>query len=667
MQWLMQTLPKTDTGYLLFNLGSHGIASAIMLPATFCAGMTLPLITNILFRQGHGEKSVGAVYAANTVGAIIGVLGAVHLGLPLLGLKGLMVCGVTLDMALGVMLIWSAGAHYQKRRQPALITISCVAVIAMVIAFVKLDPFKMASGVYRTVELLNAKKHSLLFHRDGKTSTVSVAMGWDGITSIRNNGKSDSSIYLNPDGPVSVDEPTTVLLGALPLIFKPDARIVANIGLGTGLTTQTLLSNPNIERVDTIEIEPAVIEGARFFRSRSGLAFSDPRSRIIIDDAKSVFSSYGQKYDIIISEPSNPWVSGVASLFTEEFYRHVNRYLRDDGLYVQWLQLYEMDINLVVSALKAISGSFADYSVYHTANADLMVVAKKKGRLGAPKPDLWKIPAMRSILSRISVNGLQDIRIREVGAKDYLDPLLNNYSIRANSDYYPVLDQLASKAMFMGIGATSILRLATSPIPYMHLAPATQSPPLSMVTADPACEMSLLARRAVFVRDYLLRGKSDYESYDEKIMSPPASTYAINLRRMMQNCRSFPETARKDYLFYSAVAMVPYLTAAELEPIWNSLYTGSCRATMTSLEKEYLGFFRALGQRDFKTVANLGRQLLATDRDISRNTRIYLTATGMLASLANGDRTQSLWFYRQSFDESEQQDLSLQLLLALSK
>jgi hypothetical protein len=296
-----------------------------------------------------------------------------------------------------------------------------------------------------------------------------------------------------------------------------------------------------------------------------------------------------------------------------------------------------------------------------------MVVAKKKGRLGAPKPDLWKIPAMRSILSRISVNGLQDIRIREVGAKDYLDPLLNNYSIRANSDYYPVLDQLASKAMFMGIGATSILRLATSPIPYMHLAPATQSPPLSMVTADPACEMSLLARRAVFVRDYLLRGKSDYESYDEKIMSPPASTYAINLRRMMQNCRSFPETARKDYLFYSAVAMVPYLTAAELEPIWNSLYTGSCRATMTSLEKEYLGFFRALGQRDFKTVANLGRQLLATDRDISRNTRIYLTATGMLASLANGDRTQSLWFYRQSFDESEQQDLSLQLLLALSK
>src|SRR5512143_2026390 len=108
MQWLVKTLEKTDAGYALFNLSSSAIAMAVMLPATFCAGMTLPLITFILIREGHGERSIGAVYAANTIGAIIGVFFAVHIGMPLLGLKNLITCGAGLDIALGVWLFWFA-------------------------------------------------------------------------------------------------------------------------------------------------------------------------------------------------------------------------------------------------------------------------------------------------------------------------------------------------------------------------------------------------------------------------------------------------------------------------------------------------------------------------------------------------------------------------------
>src|SRR5262245_50129155 len=100
MQLVIKALARTDAGYALFLVSSHGIALAVMFPATFCAGMTLPLITYALLRGGQGEKAIGAVYAANTLGSIAGVFFAAHLGMPLLGLKGLIACGAALDAGL---------------------------------------------------------------------------------------------------------------------------------------------------------------------------------------------------------------------------------------------------------------------------------------------------------------------------------------------------------------------------------------------------------------------------------------------------------------------------------------------------------------------------------------------------------------------------------------
>src|SRR5258707_15834386 len=97
MQAVMNALAKTETGYTLFLFSSHGIALAIMFPATFCAGISLPLITTALLHGGHGEKSIGAVYSANTLGSILGVFFAAHIAMPLLGLKGLIAAGAALD------------------------------------------------------------------------------------------------------------------------------------------------------------------------------------------------------------------------------------------------------------------------------------------------------------------------------------------------------------------------------------------------------------------------------------------------------------------------------------------------------------------------------------------------------------------------------------------
>ncbi|MBP2683444.1 MAG: Spermine synthase, partial [Deltaproteobacteria bacterium] len=184
MQWLIKVLPKSGAGYGLFNLASSAIAMAIMLPATFCAGMTLPLITYVLLREGAGEKSIGAVYAANTVGAIAGVFFAIHVGMPGLGLKGLITSGAGLDIALGVGLFWWLSAREPGGSRPVAVTALGIGAVAATILFVELDPYKMASGVYRSGYLLERREHRLLYHRDGKTATVSLLENSDGSLAI---------------------------------------------------------------------------------------------------------------------------------------------------------------------------------------------------------------------------------------------------------------------------------------------------------------------------------------------------------------------------------------------------------------------------------------------------------------------------------------------------
>jgi spermidine synthase len=672
MQWLVKTLPKTDLGYIWFNLGSYGIASAIMLPATFCAGMTLPLITNILFRNGYGEKSIGAVYAANTVGAIIGIFSAVHLVMPSIGLKGLLTSGAAVDMMLAVIIV-ACAVDIGTKRLTLPFAGACTVTVILAILFVHLDQYKMASGVYRaSVKIMTPENISLLFHKDGKTATISVAMAKNGDTNIITNGKSDSAININPLGSSALDESTTILCAALPFFYNPKALKCANIGLGTGLTTQTILTNPNVQRVDTIEIEKAVIEGAQQFRSRTNLVYSDPRSSIIIDDAKSVISSNRHIYDIIISEPSNPWVSGVASLFSEEFYHHIRNRLQDEGLFVQWIQLYESDMYVLASVFKALSKNFSDYSVYLTGgNADLMVVAKKNGSLGPLNPAALQLPEFSSLLARININGLQDIRIREIGSKKFLDPLFQSYPIRANSDYFPVLDQRVGKTKFMDTGAFSILQLAGGRIPYlpyMQLITNDHNPPaFHSVTVAEDCGITLVAKQGISLRNYILTGKfTDKIASDERITAG-ISTTAVNLRKMLLDCSSIPETDRRELLSGAAIAMIPYLTAEELKPVWDAFGNQSCRAGMSSAEKRHIEFYRAVSARDFKRVAVMARELLANDSQLSQNTRQYIVGVAMLASIAAGNRADARELYQQVFGAKEQTDITFRLLYAQSK
>src|SRR5207302_367287 len=144
---------------------------------------------------------------------------------------------------------------------------------------------------------------------------------------------------------------------------------------GSGMTTHHLLASPDIRHLVTIEIEPLMIEGARLFYPANRREFDDPRASFVIDDARSYFAASGSRFDLIVSEPSNPWVSGVSGLFTSQFYGRVRSQLAPNGIFVQWMHLYELDDDLVLSVIAALASQFPSYAIFQTSDKDISIVA----------------------------------------------------------------------------------------------------------------------------------------------------------------------------------------------------------------------------------------------------------------------------------------------------
>jgi predicted membrane-bound spermidine synthase len=470
---LMSGVSADDAGYRLFNLGRYGVALAVMLPSTVLAGMTLPLITNTLLRVGSGERAIGWVYACNTAGAIVGVMLAGLVLLPWLGLKGMLVWGAGLDMALGVGLLALsrrgsdldavAGERVGAlRRVPAWAApatgIAALGISLAVVFGIRFDRALLTSGVFRYGRV-DPASHSVMYYADGRTATVGVHItGSDTLIVLTSNGKPDASLTARwvraasePVDPLPIrqqDESTQMLSALVTLAHAPDARTGAVIGHGSGMSGHFLLSDPGLEALTTIEIEPRVIDASYVYYPANRRVFDDARSRMVIADAKSFFAHRGERYDLILSEPSNPWVSGTASLFSLEFYDQIRSYLAPDGVFGQWFHLYESDDDLVLSVLSALHRGFADYRAYLVGDTDLMIVATPEGTLREPDWDLLLRSDLRQELSHVlpilpdHLDGLRVFGRRE------LAPLTETWE-SPNSDYRPILDLSAERARFL--------------------------------------------------------------------------------------------------------------------------------------------------------------------------------------------------------------------------
>lgn len=465
VEFAMGATSRTAGGYIVMTLTGFAASALLMLPTAFCAGMTLPLATHALTSRGFGESSIGKVYAFNTAGCIVGAILATHVGMEALGVQGLTAAGALMDFALAVFI--AATVAPVLRRPAWLVGLALLFVAgAVVVVAVKPDPLRMSSGVFRHGKFLDPKAASVEYYRDGKTASVSMVRQGTAL-SIRTNGKPDASVEMKPGAMPSPDESTMLLIGTLPLAMRPDAQRAAVVGFGAGLSTHALLGSPAIKSVDTIEIEPAMVEAARLFRPHNERSYSDPRGRVTIEDAKTFFAARGERYDLILSEPSNPWVSGVATLFSQEFYAQVGRYLKPRGLFVQWLQEYEINIDLASTVFLALDSQFSDYRVFRTNANDLIIVAVKDGQVPELDPRVLEFPGLRGDLARLGFTGMDDLRATLVGSRRTLQPLFEGRE--PNSDYFPVLDQKAPLARFMNEDIIEITWLPMQYIPIVGL------------------------------------------------------------------------------------------------------------------------------------------------------------------------------------------------------
>jgi spermidine synthase len=627
MELAMQSLSTTDKGYFVFNLVSHGMSLAVMFPASFCAGMTLPLITACLLRRGAGERAIGQVYGANTAGAIAGVVLAVHVGLPYLGLKGLIIAGAAVDLALGVVLLAVAQTR-ASRMLPAAAGALSIALLLGAALGVQWDAASMASGVFRMGFLRPPEQMKVEAQIDGKTSTVSLVR-IDNVLAVRTNGKSDGAIAMAGTEPAS-DEIMMTLLGALPQVLAPEARRVANIGFGTGMTTHVLLASDRIEAVDTIEIEPAMVRVAAGFRPFNARALDDPRSRIHYDDAKTYFSSRQARYDVIVSEPSNPWVSGVAGLFSTEFYRDLRRYLTDEGLLFQWVHSYEMTPLLLGTIMGALEHNFSDYELWLANDVDLIIVAAKTGRVPRPDARAFDNPRFRAEVERFGIRSIEDLRLHRLGGAVALAPYFASLGVQANSDFYPVLDLEAPRARFVRARADELLLLLQTGLPLLELFDE-RTPPPNPGRLNPGerpwLARSAHARQAGAVAGYLRRG-------DERMLAPLAAALsgdAILLRAALVECRvTLPPGVLRDALASIAWIVNQHLPRTERDAVWKTLMSSRCSRQLDAANRAWLRLHAAVGSAEPAAMAEAARAVL----DIPAKLPPELTARVLAARIA---------------------------------
>ncbi|WP_395684309.1 spermine synthase [Dokdonella sp.] len=632
--WFMKALSRSDGGYTLYNFVTASVSMLLMAPAAFFAGMTLPLFTFALLHNGGGEASVGRIYAANTVGAIVGVFAAVHFLVPVLGLKLAMCIGAAGDLALGLVLLRRTGASARVPDARYLWALAgCAAALVATLTLARFDADAMSSGVYRSGFARMAPQGvKVLSYRDGKTASVSTRVYPNGLVTISTNGKVDAGIQMAADAEPTADESTMILAGVLPLMHKTDARTAAVIGFGSGLTTHTLLGDPRLASVDTIEIEPAMIEGAHVFGQRVARAFTDPRSHLHIEDAKTYFAAHRARYDIIVAEPSNPWVSGVAGLFSREFYHFVPRHLESGGLFVQWLQLYEINEELVASVANALSASFQDYRIYLSNNTDMLIVARADGMVGDLDEGLLQTPVLKEELERVGIGTKQDVLAHQIGDRRSLEPLFEALSSRMTSDFHPTLSLEAPKTRFTVTSADALLHLPVADLPYRAV--VGRLPPATATVENPIFDFSKNSHAAVRLADALESGKLSTRIEDLSISSK------IALARTLAGACNAPESMEgplADTLVDLAARTIPYLPRERAQALWTSPTWISCDHESEGL-RSLLTIISALARQDWPTVQHSAADILPIrSRNWSLTARDWLLRAAMLGALANGD------------------------------
>ena len=341
-----------------------GVVFRLVLPATLAMGAAFPvLVAAVAEASGaDGPRAAGRVYAWNTVGAILGSLAGGVLLVPAIGLRG--------TLLLATIVLFSAAAIAASRiatRRVWVRAAAAVGLLALGAGLANAAPEwpreRLSSGpwIYGARYVGHAKVQSrspdrvirgaawdMPYFSEGQSGVIAVLRGAEGMLQLRINGKTDAG--------TGFDMETQLLLGHLPALAHPAPKTALVVGLATGVTANAVSSH-GLERVDVLEISPEVAEACRVFDQVNDGVLDRPSTRVILEDGRKHAEHARETYDLLVSEPTNPWIAGVSDLFTEEYFRACRARLNRGGVFGAWLQSYflaEEDFRMVIRTARSV-------------------------------------------------------------------------------------------------------------------------------------------------------------------------------------------------------------------------------------------------------------------------------------------------------------------------
>ena len=390
------------------------LACIVMIPPTLFMGAMFPVCVRAAVRNpDRVGTDVGRLYTFNTVGSIIGSLATGFVLIPRLGIRATLGLAVLAGLlgAIALLLRWAA----PLRPRLAVASILAVLAVASILVPPPWDPLLMSAGMYKYVSDLEelsregvrnyaVSDYELLFYEEGVTTTVTVAraVGDDNIW-MANNGKIDAS--------TTVDLPTQVLLGHFGYLFQDDPQRVLVVGLASGISagSATLYGTP---QVDILEIEPAVVTASHFFDHVNRTPLEQPGVQMVVNDARNHLYLAREPYDIVVNQPSNPWISGVSNLYTREYFELCRSRMTETGVFVQWMQLYGMGQEDLRSILRTLRAAFPHIILFSSIEeADIVMVASARP-LEFDLDRMERIlatPAPSADLERIGIRTAEDL------------------------------------------------------------------------------------------------------------------------------------------------------------------------------------------------------------------------------------------------------------------
>ena len=456
---------KFGESFWKFELALFSLIFLILLLPTILMGITFPL--GIKIYLGDLKKvgaSVGEIYSINTLGCIFGSFLAGFLFLSLFGLqKSILIC-VLIYFLFAIILIFFARINLIPR---LVFLFLIIGISVSAFFFPQWDKFALTSGpaVYARQYLLNPEiiygeptKEDLLFYKDGLSANVFVSKSPKGFLAMRVNGKVDASAGRIEYKEIG-DLDTMLLTGYLPLLLHPqEPENALIVGLGSGITLGAMTQYP-LKEIDLVEIEPAIIEGAKYFKEFNHEALDDPRVKLVIEDGRNYLSISSKKYDIISSQPSNPWVKGNANLFTKEYYELCRDHLQENSLMFQWVQLYSLDKKDLESIIYTFSEVFPYVQVWSSPSyKDLFLIGSLES-IGVNQEkfkERFNILGIKEDFEKAAISEPEEILANFIFTQEQIK---NFKEKRLHLDNYPFLEFQAPLALYKDIVSENLEEL----------------------------------------------------------------------------------------------------------------------------------------------------------------------------------------------------------------